>query len=234
MATQTKAVVNGIKPKQLKPIPKLSDLVNNEVVKSEENELQVFLNQEPPAKWVIDHPLYKNCRYLSVDKVEYLLTSIFISWWVEIIEWKQIANSTAVHIRLFYVSPITGQVLHQDGIGATPLQTDKNKGAAEFNFIKDNAVQISLPSAESLAIKDAAEKIGRVFGKDLNRKDLMAYEGLSGRYAPKTPDEIAENRMIGLIKDADSKTALAKLKINIKENWENAKIEYNSKLESLS
>lgn len=232
--TETKAVVNGIKPKQLKPIPKLSDLVNNEVVKSEENELQVFLNQEPPEKWIKLNKFANNSRYLAIDKIEYLLTSIFVKWWVEVLEWKVIANSVGVSVRLFYVSPITGETLHQDGLGAMPMQTDEGKGAVDFNFIKTSAVQMALPGAESYAIKDAAEKIGRVFGKDLNRKDLMAYEGLSGRYAPKTPDEIAENRMIGLIKDADSKTALAKLKINIKENWETAKIEYNSKLESLS
>jgi len=32
-----------------------------------------------------------------------------------------------------------------------------------------------LPAAESFAIKDAAEKIGRLFGKDLNRKDVAGF-----------------------------------------------------------
>lgn len=93
---------------------------------------------------------------------------------------------------------------------------------------------MALPGAESYAIKDAAEKIGRVFGKDLNRKELMAYENLSGRYEPKTPDQIARDRMISLIKEAESKERLCKLKVNIKEDWQDVQIEYNLKLESFS
>lgn len=34
----------------------------------------------------------------------------------------------------------------------------------------------ALPTAESYAIKDAAEKLGKLFGKDLNRKDELAFE----------------------------------------------------------
>ena len=37
---------------------------------------------------------------------------------------------------------------------------------------------MAAPSAESFAIKDAAEKLGKIFGKDLNRKDAMAYDSL--------------------------------------------------------
>jgi hypothetical protein len=35
----------------------------------------------------------------------------------------------------------------------------------------------SLPAAESYAIKDAAEKLGILFGKNLNRKDTIAFSG---------------------------------------------------------
>jgi hypothetical protein len=37
----------------------------------------------------------------------------------------------------------------------------------------------SVPAAESYAVKDAAEKIGRIFGKDLNRKDLLTYDSIA-------------------------------------------------------
>lgn len=236
METATKsngvAMVNGHKPKQLKPVPKLQDLVNMEVVNSNENELQVLLNQNPPEAWIKTNKYANNSRYLAIDKVEYMLTSVFLKWWVEVLEWKVIANSVAVAVRLFYVSPITGETLHQDGLGAMPMQTDEGAGAVDFNHIKTSAVQMALPGAESYAIKDAAEKIGRVFGKDLNRKDLMGYENLSGRYAPKTPDQIARDRMISLIKEAESKERLSKLKVNIKEDWQDVQIEYNLKLDS--
>jgi hypothetical protein len=34
---------------------------------------------------------------------------------------------------------------------------------------------MALPIAESYAIKDASEKIGKLFGRDLNRKDTMGF-----------------------------------------------------------
>lgn len=238
METATKsngvAMVNGHKPKQLKPVPKLQDIVNTEVINSDENELQVILNQDPPDQWIKTHEFVKNWRYIPTDKIELMLTRIFIKWWVEVLDYKLVANSLAVHVRLFYVSPITGETLHQDGVGAAPLQIEKGYGAIDFNYMKSGAAQMALPSAKTYAIKDAAELIGRVFGRDLNRKDLMGYENLSGRYAPKTPDQIARDRMISLIKEAESKERLSKLKVNIKEDWQDVQIEYNLKLDSFA
>ena len=71
-------------------------------------------------------------------------------------------------------------MLYQDGIGACPLQTDQGAGAIEFNKIKSNAIMLAAPAAESYAFKDAAEKIGKIFGKDLNRKDEIGYMSLQG------------------------------------------------------
>ena len=94
------------------------------------------------------------------------------------------------------------------------------------------AVKMALPGAESYAIKDAAEKIGRVFGKDLNRKELMAYENLSGRYESKTPAQIEEERLINLIVNAETREDLAKTKKHIKPEFEQARLEFNHKLGS--
>ncbi len=162
--------------------PKLDELVSMTADLSKENELQVLLNSAPPEKWIQVNQLANGSKYIPIDKIEYLLTRLFVKWWVEVLEYKIIANSCAVHVRLYYTSPITGETLHQDGLGAAPMQTDKGAGAIDFNQIKNAAVQMALPAAETYAVKDAAEKIGRIFGKDLNRKDLMNYEGLSGRF----------------------------------------------------
>jgi hypothetical protein len=162
-----------------KQIPKYEDLIN--YVDAKENNFQVLLNQEPPSAWVQVNKIANNSKYLPIDKIEYLLTRIFINWRVEVLSFKIIANSVAVHIRLHYQSPVSGEWLYQDGLGAAPMQTNSGYGATDFNNIKSAAVQMALPSAETYAIKDAAEKIGRLFGKDLNRKDLMNYADLIDR-----------------------------------------------------
>jgi hypothetical protein len=68
--------------------------------------------------------------------------------------------------------------LKQDGTGAKNLQVEKGEKASDFDKIKSYSVSIAAPIAKSLAIKDAADEIGRVFGKDLNRKDIVGYDSL--------------------------------------------------------
>lgn len=159
-------------------LPTLQDLRSDIELKADQNALNVLLNAEPPKDWVKEHPVFKKVRYLPIERVEYLLTRIFLKWNVEIKSVQVIANSVVTTIRLYYQDPMSDQMLWQDGIGAAPLQTDKGAGAVDFNAIKSDAVMKAAPAAESYAIKDAAEKIGKLFGKDLNRADKIMYDSL--------------------------------------------------------
>lgn len=160
-----------------KKLPSIADIYTETYLTEgiKDNELALLCNCEPPSTWIEKHP-YANVSYLPISKIEFLLTKIFNKWWVEIRDSKLIANSVSVTVRLYYRNPITGDTEFQDGIGAQPLQTDQGRGTTDFDAIKSNAVAMALPSAESYAIKDAAEKLGKLFGKDLNRKDTMNYE----------------------------------------------------------
>jgi len=162
----------------MEKLPKLQDLLSDIEMKSEQNELNILLNTKPNQKWVKDHPFAKGVKYIPIERIEWLLTSIFIRWNIEIKSINLIANSVVVTIRLYYQDRLSNQVLWQDGVGACPLQTDQGAGAIEFNKIKSNAIMLAAPAAESYAIKDAAEKIGKIFGKDLNRKDEIGYGAL--------------------------------------------------------
>ncbi len=159
-------------------LPTLQDLRSNIELKADQNALNVLLNAEPPKEWIKEHPMFKKVRYLPIERVEYLLTRIFLKWNVEVKAVQVIANSVVTTIRLYYQDPMSDQMLWQDGVGAAPLQTDKGAGAVDFNAIKSDAVMKAAPAAESYAIKDAAEKIGKLFGKDLNRADKIMYDSL--------------------------------------------------------
>jgi hypothetical protein len=74
-------------------------------------------------------------------------------------------------------NPLTNEWTFQDGVGAMNVQTDAGKSAADLGAIKAAAVQMALPSAKSYAIKDAAEHFGAIFGRDLNRKDIIQFSG---------------------------------------------------------
>lgn len=136
--------------------------------------LQV-VNMNPPKEWIKDHPFAKGVKYIPIERVELLLTRIFQEWRVEIRREGQLANSLFVTVRLHYRDPIEGEWQWQDGTGAAPIKTDKGANASDMGAIKNDAVMTGLPAAESFAVKDAAEKIGRLFGKDINRKDVAGF-----------------------------------------------------------
>ena len=172
-------------------LPTIQELRDGDLMrKGEQTQLSVILNAEPPKQWLKEHPFAKReividgikkrvpVLYLPIERVEYLLTRIFISWNVDIKSVQMLANSVLVTIRLYYQDVFSDKMLWQDGLGSAPLQTDKNAGAIDFNKIKNDAVMKAAPAAESYAVKDAAEKIGKLFGKDLNRADRILYDSL--------------------------------------------------------
>lgn len=167
---------NELQKIEKRPLPKIDDLYNDVELASKQNDLNRLLNCQPKQEWIRDHPFAKNVRYLPIAIVEYLLTSIFIKWRVEVKSTQVIANAVQVTVRLHVQDPISGEWDWQDGIGAAPIQTKKDAAATDFSQVLTDAVMKAAPAAESYAIKDAAEKFGKIFGKDLNRTEFINYE----------------------------------------------------------
>jgi hypothetical protein len=163
---------------ELMKLPTMQDLITDTEDSLKQNALTVLLNQNPPAQWLVTHPMIRDYKYIPIEKVEYLLTRIFGNWSVEIRNTQIVANSVVVTVRIHVINPVNGQPMWQDGIGAAPIQTDKGAGATDWNAVKTDGVQKAAPSAESYAIKDAAEKFGKIFGRDVSRKTTMDYNGL--------------------------------------------------------
>jgi len=161
-----------------------------------------FINQDPPQSWLKDHPLASNVKYLPIDKVELLLKRIFQEYKVEILREGQLLNSLFVTVRLHYKDPISGWT-YQDGTGAVPIQTDKGESASDLIHIKSDAISKGLPAAVSFAIKDAADRIGDIFGGNINRKDTLEF---SPMYTDKTNEQV--EAALNIIKESKNVEAL--------------------------
>jgi len=160
-------------------VPSIHELISGDIDrKNQQNDLNILLNEEPPKTWLKEHPMAKGVKYLPIERIEYMLTRIFKKWNVEIRQVQVVANSVVVTVRLYYQDVLSDEMLWQDGIGASPIQTDKGAGAMDWNKTKNDAVMKAAPAAESYAVKDAAEKIGKLFGKDMNRADKIMYDTL--------------------------------------------------------
>ena len=188
-------------------LPTLKEIIDGQVAVYEKYKgINVLLNQPPPASWIKKNTYAGNSEYLPIDKIEYLLTSIYGDWFVKIKNVQMIGNSVEVTLTLF-VKPIIDELqealekakdqeriellkikhtrkredwyISQDGTGAAAIQVDAGEKASNFDKIKAYGVATATPKAESIAIGDAADKFGRLFGKDLNRKNLISYDKLT-------------------------------------------------------
>jgi hypothetical protein len=84
--------------------------------------------------------------------------------------------------------------MYHDGVGAQELQTQAGTGNLKLDMSNVNrgAVTMALPIAKSVAIKDACDHFGDLFGANLNRKDTIQFFGDSQLLATIGIDELTE------------------------------------------
>jgi hypothetical protein len=166
--------VNGLVPAENK-LPTLAELFDDATLAGKTESLNAILNTPPPDKWIKKHPYIKDHAYLPIDKVEYLLRKIFKRYSVEITGQGTAFNGVWVTVRVHYFNPATGEMNYSDGIGAIQLQTAKGTSPADLANINNGAISMAFPISKTLAIKDACELIGNIFGANLNRKDTLQF-----------------------------------------------------------
>lgn len=188
---------------QSKP-PSLIELTQDIEIAYKNDQLNLLLNQRPPEAWIKTNKFAGNSAYLPIDKVEHLLTKIFQQWRCEVIGYSQLFNAVSCHIRLHYVHPINGQWSFHDGVGAAQIQTKAGASPADLASINNNAVAMALPIAKSYALKDASHHLGKLFGKDLNRKDVL-------EFSP-TFDNISIEDLKALFETVKAKLSISEIK----------------------
>lgn len=169
-------------------VPTKEEIFNGVALANTHDPYLALCLMQPNPAWIKQHPIIKvknemgqkvPLQYLPVDKVEYLLSAIWGKWRREIVSVQQIFNSVQVTVRLHYYHPGHDVWYWTDGVGAVGVQTDKDATAANLEAIKSNAVQIATPAAAQYALKDAAEELGPIFGRDLNKGGTFEIEAFN-------------------------------------------------------
>jgi hypothetical protein len=158
-------------------LPTIQELFKNPELQLQREALNHYLNQPPPQSWVKLHPFIRGYNYLPIDKVEFLLRKFFKSYKIEVISQGVLFNAIQCQVRVHYIDPITNDWLFHDGVGAEELQTSSGSGSLKLDMsnINKGAVKMALPLAKTVAIKDACDHFGNVFGANLNRKDTIGF-----------------------------------------------------------
>ncbi len=152
--------------------------------------------------------------------IKSLLKTIFKSYKIEITGQGTSFNGVWVTVRIHYLHPVSGEWLFHDGIGASQLQTAKGTSPADLNNINNGALSMAYPVAKTIAIKDAADHFGKLFGSDLNRKDLINYE-LDLTLIELTPEHPNWNKVKEAVKSGNYTIEQIRTKYNLSD--ENAK-----------
>lgn len=156
-------------------LPTIKELYRSKELTAQNDKLIALLNQNPDPAWIKKHPYISNYLYVPIERVEWLLKSIFKKYRIEVLREGQSFNGVYVVVRVHYLNPVTGEMEYHDGIGATELQTKKGTSPADLSNINNGALGMAFPIAKTRAIKDACDHFGKLFGSDLNRKEQIGY-----------------------------------------------------------
>jgi hypothetical protein len=212
-------------------LPTIADLYSENIKQTQELEkFQMLMNCQPDPSWVKVHPYISGYKYLPIDRVEYLLKMIFKQFRIEITGQGESFNGVYVTVRLHYFHPITQTWEFHDGIGASQIQTKKGASATDFSAINNGALSMAYPLAKTVAVKDAADHLGTLFGGDLNRRDTINYFGETSILATikkeVTPENVKlwENAKLAFKRDGNLNKVLEKCEMSA-ENAERLKLE---------
>ncbi|MES2382581.1 MAG: hypothetical protein V4538_16150 [Bacteroidota bacterium] len=165
-------------------LPTIAEILEEKIEQvTKVEQLNFLLSQDPPARWIKEHPYIKQevngqkvpYKYLPIDKIEYLLRKIFKKYQIEITDQGTSFNGVWVTVRIHYFNPATGEMDYHDGIGAEQLQTRAGMSAADLANINNGAISMAFPKAKTAAIKDACDHFGNMFGGNLNRRDTINF-----------------------------------------------------------
>lgn len=192
----------------------LSISADPEVIKEFRKNMQNFttlLNKPPKKEKIQTHQGY---QYLPISVVEKELDKMYFGLvQYECVSYSQVFNEIACHARIKVFHPVIMQWLVYDGLGSAVIQQDANTKVIDFQlFKKPNALQLTLPKAYAEAIKNAAKKIGKLFGADINRKFEDEYEPMIKDKKPKF-----ENDNVTITSKADVLKAYAQQQITLDE-----------------
>ena len=163
----------------MEKLPKIKDVYTNIELAVKQDGLMAVMNQPPLKEWVKEHPYIKGYKYLPIERIEFLLKSIFkTNYKIEVLKTGLLLNTVEVTVRVHFKDIVTGEWMFHDGVGAAEIQTQKDSGHLKLDMsnINRGALTMALPIAKTIAIKDACDHFGKMFGCDLNRKDFIEYQ----------------------------------------------------------
>jgi len=161
-----------------------------ETLRIQLQDFQKKLNKEPDPR-ELDKTPDGQARTLPISYVEMTLDEIFFGLWDTYdFKWSAITNEVQGSIVLECVHPVTGKPIRRTGAASIVITVDsidkekkdgmtkqeRNLYALNPENKKPNALDLGFPKLKAECLKNAAQSLGKVFGRDINRKKTDVYK----------------------------------------------------------
>lgn len=169
---------------------------NNGLTTSADNQMPITIEQftslinKEPKKEDLTDTFDKKAKTLPISFVETLLDELYLrQWGTENVQTIHIANEILVTLTLWVIDPFTKVKITRAGFAAAAMQWDavpddlkwtngedlnrkkeRNAWGMDLQNKKQESLKLVFPKVKSMAIKNAAQSLGKSFGRDLNRK----------------------------------------------------------------
>ncbi len=154
-------------------------------MENQTEELRAFtlkLNSDPDPSWIEKTPDGK-ANTINISFIETNLDSVFeCCWGTRNFTTKLIANEVVGELELFFIHPVLGREFTRVGAASIQIMVDRvpdgysgqEKNAWSLNPMnkKPNALDMAYPKLKAECLKNAAIGLGKMFGRDLNRKRI--------------------------------------------------------------
>lgn len=161
------------------------------------------INRVPDPKSV-DKTFDGKAFTILISHIETTLDEFFFGLWDTVdFRWQVIANEVVGSIQLEAIHPVTGHKIKRTGAAAIEIQVDavpsdiktkkqRNEWALDPSNKKAGALDMGFPKLKAECIKNAANSLGKMFGRDLNRGGKAdTFKGLISKDAPVDLDNLA-------------------------------------------
>lgn len=239
----------------------MSEFKEPEILYSGNKQLEQFqklLNENPKATDLKKNPYANNSIYLPIEYIESKLDEIYFGLWETVNFTSQIiVNEIVGKIELRVFHPIAKVWITKTGAASVMIQQDAYKKDEYGNQVKDeknrpvkinprpsdidlkikNTLVKDYPHLVTECLKNAAKKLGKTFGRNLNRKTNPEPKSFAGtlsktvskeKLKPKSFDMLVQRIMQGETDLLDSTIHMFKLTDEQKStflNLEQKKIE---------
>lgn len=135
------------------------------------------LNRPPDEKEVKQNP--SGALYIPISFLQMSLDEYFFGLWkTENFRWQVMGNEIAGSIDLHVFHPVERVWIVRTGAAATMIRQHKGAAVTDYSAKIHNALEMDVPHLLADCLRNAVQSLGKLFGRDLNRKFADAYAPL--------------------------------------------------------